>query len=308
MRLNWGCSMLKSQVSITTLSIFDQPAGSSSRRASDMNVQPGLSHSSRLTISPDVVPPTAMSAPRTTSSIESFGMTGMPSVMRPFLRERLARLGAPRRAADFRKLVHGREAAQRIRPHGADTDKAEHLGIFRADPLAGDGGGCGAAHRIAPVLVNNGERLAAMRVGERDVARTVESTDRVAYSVVVIVVDADAGRRNVLEERRLDVPMVVEVLRHVELEAVRVRPHHGAARVHAIDVLADLERVLDAQKSQRIRVRDEQNAFVVGHPAPLPLSRMLRERASLVQHEIHVLAGRRVDFEDLEHVVAQVAE
>src|SRR5207244_3502485 len=34
---------------------------------------------SRLTISPDVVPPTAISAPRTTSSIESFGMTGIPS-------------------------------------------------------------------------------------------------------------------------------------------------------------------------------------------------------------------------------------
>src|SRR3954463_16182035 len=71
--------MLNSQVSMTTLSIFDQPAGSSSRRASEMNVQPGLSHSSRLTMSPDVVPPTAISEPRTTSSIVSFGTTGMPS-------------------------------------------------------------------------------------------------------------------------------------------------------------------------------------------------------------------------------------
>src|SRR5215510_4439761 len=72
--------MLNSQVSITTLSILDQPAGSSSRRASEMKVHPGLSHCSRLTMSPEVVPPTAMSAPQTTSSTESFGMTGMPSV------------------------------------------------------------------------------------------------------------------------------------------------------------------------------------------------------------------------------------
>src|SRR5215212_12264491 len=71
--------MLNSQVSMTTLSIFDQPAGSSSRRASEMKVEPGLSHSSRLTMSPDVVPPTAMSAPRTTSSMESFGTTRAPS-------------------------------------------------------------------------------------------------------------------------------------------------------------------------------------------------------------------------------------
>ena len=44
MRLNSRCSMLNSQLSITTLSIFAQPAGSSSRRASEMKVQPGLSH------------------------------------------------------------------------------------------------------------------------------------------------------------------------------------------------------------------------------------------------------------------------
>jgi hypothetical protein len=37
-------------------------------------------------------------------------------------------------------------------------------------------------------------------------------------------------------------------------------------------------------------------------------ARMLRERASLIKHEIHVLAGWRVDFENLEHLRAQVAE
>src|SRR5262245_32310749 len=71
--------MLKSQLSTTTLSIFDQPAGSSSRRANEMNVEPGLSQGSRLRTSPEVVPPTAISASRTTSSIESLGTTAIPS-------------------------------------------------------------------------------------------------------------------------------------------------------------------------------------------------------------------------------------
>ncbi len=71
--------MLNSQLSITTLSSFDQPAGSSSRRASEMKVAPGFSQGSRLTMSGEVVPPTAMSAPRTTSSIVSFATTVVPS-------------------------------------------------------------------------------------------------------------------------------------------------------------------------------------------------------------------------------------
>ena len=190
-------------------------------------------------------------------------------LMRPLLGKGPPRLRPPRRAADFREFVHGREAAQRIRPHGADADEAEHLGIRRADPFAGDGSSRGAAGRIAPVLVDNGERLAGMRIGQRDVAGTIEPADRIAHPIVVIVVDADAGRRHVLEEGRLDVPVVVEVFRHVELEAVRVRPHHAAARVHMVDVLAHLERLLDAQEPERVLVRDEQNPFVVSHPVPL---------------------------------------
>jgi len=100
MRLNSRCSMLKSQLSMTTLSIFDQPAGSSSRRASEMKVQPGLSQGSRLTTSPEVVPPTAISAPRTTSSIESLGTTAIPSACDHF------RANAAR--------VSGRREVQRI--------------------------------------------------------------------------------------------------------------------------------------------------------------------------------------------------
>ena len=71
--------MLMSKSSTTILSIRGQPAGSSSRRASETKVAPGFSQSSRLTMSFDVVPPTAMSAPRTTSSIEATGVTGTPS-------------------------------------------------------------------------------------------------------------------------------------------------------------------------------------------------------------------------------------
>jgi len=69
--LNSPCSMLKSQLSMTTLSIFDQPAGSSSRRASEMKVEPGLSQGSRLTTSLEVVPPTAISAPRVVEQMKS---------------------------------------------------------------------------------------------------------------------------------------------------------------------------------------------------------------------------------------------
>ena len=88
------------------------------------------------------------------------------------------------------------------------------------------------------MLVDDGERHAA-RIGEHDIARAVEPADGVAHAVVEIVVDPHAGCRDVLEEDRLDVPVVVEAVRHVELEARRVRQHDAAARVHPVDVLAD---------------------------------------------------------------------
>ena len=69
--------MLQSQSSMTTLSNFDQPAGSISRRASETKVAPGLTQCSRLTISVDVVPPMARSERLTTSSIVSSGRTGI---------------------------------------------------------------------------------------------------------------------------------------------------------------------------------------------------------------------------------------
>src|ERR1044072_4472454 len=87
--------MLNSQVSITTLSIFDQPAGSSSRRASEMKVEPGLSHGSRGMHLPDVVAANTVAAPRTTASTESIGTTAIPSACDHF-RANAARV-SPRR-------------------------------------------------------------------------------------------------------------------------------------------------------------------------------------------------------------------
>src|SRR6516225_1910266 len=208
MRLNSPCSMLKSQLSMTTLSIFDQPAGSSSRRASEMKVAPGPTHGSRLTTSPEVVPPTAISAPRTTSSIESLGTTAIPSACDHF------RANAAR--------VSGRREVQRI---------SSNLYMEQRHRSAADG--------VAPVLVDDRNRLTAIGIGQRDIARAAEIADRVAHAIVVVVVEAHAGGGNVLQQRGLHVPVVVETVRNVELEACRRRPHHTAAGVHAVDVFAD---------------------------------------------------------------------
>src|SRR5947207_15957557 len=60
-----------------------------------MKVQPGLSQGSRLTTSPEVVPPTTISAPRTTSSTVSLGTTGIPSAC-DHLRANAARVSGRR--------------------------------------------------------------------------------------------------------------------------------------------------------------------------------------------------------------------
>src|SRR5262249_22261397 len=60
-------------------------------------------------------------------------------------------------------------------------------------------------------------------------------------------------------------PMVVEALRHVELEARRGRPHHAAASMHAIDLFADAQRIFDARRGERVLVRDEWDASAIGH-------------------------------------------
>ena len=58
----------------------DQPPGSNSPRASESEHGAEAStQASRVMMSDDVVPPTAMSAPRTTSSMRSKARTGMPS-------------------------------------------------------------------------------------------------------------------------------------------------------------------------------------------------------------------------------------
>jgi hypothetical protein len=104
-----------------------------------------------------------------------------------------------------------------------------------------------------------------MGIRQHDIARAAEIADRVANAIVIVVVEANAGGGDVLQQRRLDVPMVVETLRHVELEARRGRPHHAAAGMHAIDLFADPQRILDAQQGERVLVRDEQHASAIGH-------------------------------------------
>ena len=151
--------MLNSQLSMTTLSIFAQPAGSNSRRASEMNVDARLEPRPRgVMISHDVVPPTAMSAPRTTSSIVSFAHHRNAELFRSISGERVAGLAAGARCSGFPRTVHGQQAAQRVGPHGADADQAQHLGCVGPTHLQRDHRGCGAADRIAPVLVDDRER------------------------------------------------------------------------------------------------------------------------------------------------------
>ena len=52
---------------------------------------------------------------------------------------------------------------------------------------------------------------------------------------------------DLFQEDRLDVPVIVEAVRHVELEARRVRQCHATAGVHGIDLLADAQRIRDGQ-------------------------------------------------------------
>src|SRR6266849_10413459 len=98
-------------------------------------------------------------------------------LVRPFLGERRPRLRPARGAADFLEPVHGGEATQRVGAHGADADQPEDFRIFGADPLAGDGGGRSAADGVAPVLVDDGDRLAASGIGQHDIARAAEAAD-----------------------------------------------------------------------------------------------------------------------------------
>jgi hypothetical protein len=112
------------------------------------------------------------------------------------------------------------------------------------------------------MLVHDSDRGAAMGVGEHDVARAVEAADRVAHAVVVVIVEAHAGGRDILQEHALDMPMVVEAVRHVELEACRARQDHAAARMHEVHLLAYRERILDAQERKRLAIGHEQHAVV----------------------------------------------
>ena len=152
------------------------------------------------------------------------------------------------------------------------------------------------------MLVDNRHRRAAVRVGQHDIARAAEVADGVAHPVVVIVVKANTGCWDLREKGCLHVPMVVESLRHIELETRRRCPRHAATRVHGVDLLADPQRVLDAEQAERVLVRHEQDASSVGHLSAAEVG------ASLVQYDIELRSRRRVDFENLEQLVAVIGK
>ena len=64
-------------------------------------------------------------------------------------------------------------------------------------------------------------------------------------------------------------PVVVEAIRNVELEARRARQHDAAARMHQVDLLAHGERILHAQELERVAVGNKQDAALVGHAQAL---------------------------------------
>jgi hypothetical protein len=59
--------------------------------------------------------------------------------------------------------------------------------------------------------------------------------------------------------------MIVELLRHVELEARWGSKHDAAFRVHPVDALADFERFLYAEQAQRVSIGDEQYSARICH-------------------------------------------
>src|SRR6267142_709426 len=71
----------------------------------------------------------------------------------------------------------------------------------------------GAPDAVGPVLVDHGEALTGARVRQEYVTCAFESADGVAHAVVEIIVKPHAGRWNFLQERGLDVPMVIEAFR-----------------------------------------------------------------------------------------------
>src|SRR5262249_43863424 len=107
------------------------------------------------------------------------------------------------------------------------------------------------------MLVDNRKAMPGLGITQHDIATAIERADRIALSVVEIIVEANAGRRNFLYQGGFDVPVIVEIFRNVELETGRSGMNHGAARKHMIDVLADPHGVGDVQKIKRVLVRNK---------------------------------------------------
>ena len=104
------------------------------------------------------------------------------------------------------------------------------------------------------MLINDGERAARMWVGQDHVAAGFQSTDVVNHAVVIVVVQSYAGRRHVLQEHGLDVPVIVKGFGHVEPKVGRVGPLDGVARMHAEYVLAYSHCIFHAEQLERVGI------------------------------------------------------
>src|SRR5439155_26159105 len=96
----------------------------------------------------------------------------------------------------------------------------------------------------------------------------INSADGVASEISKIMVEARAGRWDYFQQRSLDVPVVVEPVGYIELEAWRLRMRHRAAREHAINFLADAHGVVDAEKVERVLVGNEEQVRIVHRTCP----------------------------------------
>ena len=225
-----------------------------------MKVQPGLSQGSRLTISVGGPADGDVGAAHRLLRRRD-GDHRDAELGRPFPGERPARLRPPGGAADSSSKSniedrHWREVTPIVptptSPSTFESGLAIHLQARQAAAVAAD--------RVCPVFIDDRQRHGCARIAEQDVARRLQRADRRTRRVLVIGVHPDARDRDLVEQRALDVPVVVEGI-VVQPEARRARPDDRALGVHPVDVLADRHRLRSAQERQRVLVGQEDQSF-----------------------------------------------
>ena len=108
------------------------------------------------------------------------------------------------------------------------------------------------------MFVHDRKPVAGLRIAEHDVAPAFQRPDRIAGPVVEIIIQPNPGGRDFLQQRRLDVPVIVETVGDIQLETGRPGMLDRPARQHAVDILADAQGVVDAEQVERVLVGDEQ--------------------------------------------------